>query len=86
MARRKGAVAALFVIGLSVIGGVAGAHNGGSSLDGAIDNAKITHSHHHGQQHGPDEGHLPPTAANVQLVSQLKLKNVVEDKIADVGI
>ena len=35
---------------------------------------------------GPPEGHLPPTSANVQLVSQLELKNVVEDKIADVGV
>ena len=84
MAKRKSVLAALLVIGLTVIGGAAFAHNAGSSADGAIDNAKITHDHH--QQHGPPEGHLPPTAANVQLVSHLKLKNVVEDKIADVGV
>jgi hypothetical protein len=59
------------------------AHDGGSSNDGAVDNAR---SHHHGGQHGPATGHLPPTSANVQLVSQLELKNVSADKIADVGV
>jgi hypothetical protein len=82
MPRWKGAFAALAVIGLTAIGGAV-AHDGGSSSDGAIDNAKATHGHH---QHGPAEGHLPGTSANVQLVSRLELKNVVEDKIADVGV
>lgn len=85
MARERAVVATLLVAGLTAIG-AALAHDGGSSGDGAIDNAKVTHSHHHGQQHGTPDGHLPPTAANVQLVSQLELKNVVEDKIADVGV
>src|SRR5262245_43019883 len=38
------------------------------------------------QQHGAIGGHLPPTSANVDLVSKLKLKNVVPEKIADVGV
>jgi hypothetical protein len=84
MVRRYGVLLALLVIGSTIAIATAIAHNAGSSNDGAIDNAKITHNHHH--QHGPDEGHLPATSANVQLVSQLELKNVVEDKIADVGV
>ena len=52
--------------------------------DGGIvdDGARDTH------QHGDNEGHLYPqgTSANVQLVSNLKLKNVVPEKIADVGV
>ena len=74
MVRRYGVLLALLVIGSTAITGAI-AHNGGSSTDGTIDNAKATHNHHH--QHGPDEGHLPATSANVQLVSQLELKNVV---------
>ena len=53
--------------------------------DGGIvvgDGARDTH------QHGANEGHLFPegTSANVQLVSKLKLKNVVPEKVADVGV
>jgi len=53
------------------------------SSDGTITNAKGTHGHH---QHGEMAGHLPATNANVELVSKLELKNVVNDKIADVGV
>ncbi|MGN9841507.1 PA domain-containing protein [Nonomuraea sp. H19] len=59
------------------------AHDGATSSDGAIDNAKITHNHH---QHGGDEGHLPASSANVELISKLALKNVEPEKIADVGV
>lgn len=40
------------------------------------------------QQHGETEGHLNPegTGENVDLISKLKLKNVVPEKIADVGV
>jgi hypothetical protein len=40
------------------------------------------------QQHGTTEGHLDPegSSSNVALVSKLKLKNVVPEKIADVGV
>src|SRR5262245_34027523 len=38
-------------------------------------------------QHGDTAGHLPPSSTdNVELVSKLKLKNVVPEKIADVGV
>jgi hypothetical protein len=48
----------------------------------AADGARDTH------QHGANEGHLNPegTSANVDLISKLKLKNVVPEKIADVGV
>lgn len=40
------------------------------------------------QLHGTGEGHLLPqgSSENVQLVSKLKLKNAVPEKIADVGV
>jgi len=38
-------------------------------------------------QHGEAEGHLPPSSTpNIDVVSKLKLKNVVPEKIADVGV
>ena len=37
-------------------------------------------------QHGASDGHLPATAANVDLISKLKVKNAVPEKIADVGV
>ncbi len=53
--------------------------------DGAVsadDGARETH------QHGTTAGHLMPegSSENVDLVSKLKLKNVVPEKIADVGV
>jgi hypothetical protein len=71
-------------LALATIGTALG-HDGASSSDGSIDNAKITH-HHHQHQHGPASGHLPATSSNVELVSKLALKNVEPDKIADVGV
>jgi hypothetical protein len=64
--------------------GTAQGHDGVSADDGAIDNAGATHDHDH--QHGGEEGHLPPTSENVSLVSKLELPDVVEGKIADVGV
>ncbi len=37
-------------------------------------------------QHGDGAGHLPASSLNVELVSKLKLKNSVPEKIADVGV
>ncbi len=52
-------------------------HDGGfSAADGARD----------AEQHGENTGHLAPTSDNVELVSRLRLKNVVPEKIADVGV
>jgi hypothetical protein len=72
------AVAALFLVA-----GLASAASGGP--DGGIaasDGARDAH------QHGTTEGHLHPegSSSNVALVSKLKLKNVVPEKIADVGV
>ncbi|MPZ73834.1 MAG: hypothetical protein GEU74_11485 [Nitriliruptorales bacterium] len=53
--------------------------------DGVVDSGKEVHGHQH-DQHGGDEGHLPGSSKNVELVSQLKLKNVVPEKIADVSV
>jgi hypothetical protein len=61
----------------------ASAHDGPTSYDGAFDNAKVTRDHH---QHGGETGHLPASSSNVELVSKLGLKNVVPEKIADVGV
>jgi hypothetical protein len=82
MKGRYALLALAAVLALATIG-TALAHDGASSSDGSIDNAKITHHHH---QHGGDHGHLPATSDNVQLVSKLELKNVEPDKIADVGV
>jgi hypothetical protein len=51
-------------------------HDDGSAEDVARD----TH------QHGDTAGHLPQTEEGVDLISKLKLKNVVPEKIADVGV
>jgi hypothetical protein len=82
MRSRYALLALAAVFALATIG-TALAHDGASSSDGSIDNAKATHHHH---QHGGDHGHLPATSSNVQLVSKLALKNVEPDKIADVGV
>jgi hypothetical protein len=82
MKGRYALLALAAVLALATIGSAL-AHDGASSNDGAIDNAKITHHHH---QHGAAGGHLPATSSNVQLVSKLALKNVEPDKIADVGV
>ena len=40
-----------------------------------------------GHQHGTDDGHLPASKTdNVKVVSKTALKNVVHEKIADVGV
>jgi hypothetical protein len=84
---RVRAVGCLAAVGLvaGAFAGVAHAHDGVSADDGGIDNAKATHDHH-SHQHGGDEGHLPAGSENVRLVSELGLKNVEPEKIADVGV
>jgi hypothetical protein len=84
MSRRY--VALVLIMGLALVAAaiaIAAASEGARSADGTIVNAKSTHEHH---QHGTLAGHLPATSDNVRLVSKLELKNVVEDKIADVGV
>jgi hypothetical protein len=69
--------------GLFAVAGIAIAASG--QPDGGVavaDGARDAH------QHGVTEGHLKPegSSSNVALISKLKLKNVVPEKIADVGV
>ena len=68
-----------------VAAGVAGAHESHVefSSDGAIDPGIVQRQ---AKQHGTTTGHLPGSASNVDVISRLRLKNVVPEKIADVGI
>jgi hypothetical protein len=83
--KRRRVVARLVMITLLMAAGLTGvaqAHDGVGSTDGAIDNAQATHDH---DQHGGSDGHLSPSSDNVRLVSKLQL-DTVEGKIADVGV
>ena len=42
--------------------------------------------HRDAKQHGTTTGHLAASNSNVELVSKLKMKNAVPEKIADVGV
>jgi len=77
------------IVGLSVaaaavltLAGLAVAHPL-SEPDGGT---PVSDQHRHADQHGTSAGHLPASNENVDLVSKLKLKNVVPEKIADVGV
>jgi len=74
---------ALGAMALSTTGGVAVAHPEAES-DGGLRHAGDPRDAH---QHGDSGGHLPgSTSGNIDVVSKLKLKNVVPEKIADVGV
>src|SRR5919108_739105 len=81
--RRVLARLALAAAGVMLVGSVATAASG--EPDGAVAVADIARDAH---QHGTEEGHLHPEGShsNVQLIGKLKLKNVVPEKIADVGV
>jgi len=68
---------------LLAFSGVAAAHPG--DPDGGV---TVADAARHADQHGTTAGHLlpDPLSSNVELVSKLKLKNVVPEKIADVGV
>ena len=51
--------------------------------DGGTDAEDGAHDLH---QHGDEAGHLPATQEKVDVVSKLRLDNVVPEKIADVGV
>jgi len=83
--RKRRAVARFSVIAVALFAAAGLAVAASGEPDGAVaveDGARDTH------QHGTNEGHLNPegSSANVTLVSKLKLKNVVPEKIADVGV
>jgi hypothetical protein len=53
------------------------------SDDGAYDNAVATHDHH---QHGGEDGHLPATSENVDVVGKAAINQDQEGRVADVGV
>jgi hypothetical protein len=65
---------------------IAVAHPGDTVDDGAIDNGKATHGHDAHDQHGGTAGHIDVENYGVNLVSKLRLSNVTEGNIADVGV
>jgi hypothetical protein len=79
---RRLAYVVLTAVTLAIAAGVAAA---APAPDGAASAEEGAHDTH---QHGTTAGHLFPqgVAENVELVSKLKLKNVVPEKIADVGV
>jgi hypothetical protein len=81
--RRGVAGLALVSACLLALSGMAAAHGG--DPDGGV---TASDAARHADQHGTTAGHLFPegTSSNVDLVSKLKLKNVVPEKIADVGV
>src|SRR5262249_49812827 len=80
--RRGQGIVALIAAALLALAGTAAAAPAADGGSTDADAARDTH------QHGSSQGHLFPdgTSANVQLVSKLGLKNVVPEKIADVGV
>ncbi|UVJ40106.1 PA domain-containing protein [Arthrobacter sp. CJ23] len=78
---KRGAVVLLSVAGLIIAATpFAAAHPSDNGAVSVEDGARDTH------QHGTTAGHLPATQSNVDLISKLKLKNAVPEKIADVGV
>jgi hypothetical protein len=67
----------------TAFGGIAAAHPDPES-DGGLPHSDGPRDAH---QHGDTRGHLPASATdNIDVVSKLRLKNVVPEKIADVGV
>lgn len=81
--RRSLARAALAAALVTAISGTAAAHPEPES-DGGLPHSDGPRDAH---QHGETGGHLPASATdNIDVISKLKLKNVVPEKIADVGV
>ncbi|HZK36753.1 MAG TPA: hypothetical protein VFC57_07375, partial [Aeromicrobium sp.] len=84
MRPKRGLTALAITVALSTAAsGAAFAHPEPESDGGVLvsDNPRDT------DQHGDSAGHLPASQSdNIDLVSKIKLKNVVPEKIADVGI
>ncbi len=82
--RRGATTAALTLAAGAVFTGSASAHDDLISDDGGITPG---YEERHLHQHGDTAGHLPASRTdNIDLVSKLRLKNVVPEKIADVGV
>jgi hypothetical protein len=72
----------MVTVAMTALGGTAAAHPEPES-DGGYHADDPRHTH----QHGDTAGHLPASGTdNIEVVSKLKLKNVVPEKIADVGV
>ncbi|WP_310529698.1 PA domain-containing protein [Nocardioides sp.] len=81
--RRSLARVALAAALVTAFGGTADAHTA-PQADGGLPHSDGPRDAH---QHGVSSGHLPASATdNIDVVSKLKLKNVVPEKIADVGV
>ncbi|WP_404381736.1 hypothetical protein LL946_14245 [Knoellia locipacati] len=81
--RRGLAGVALAAALVTVVGSTAVAHPEPES-DGGLHTSDGPRDAH---QHGENSGHLPASnSGNIDVVSKLKLKNVVPEKIADVGV
>jgi len=81
--RRSLTAVALTVALATAFGGIAAAHPDPES-DGGLPHSDGPRDAH---QHGDTRGHLPASATdNIDVVSKLRLKNVVPEKIADVGV
>jgi len=81
--RRKMAAVAALSLTLSGAIGAAFAHSE-PQPDGGV---AVSDAYRDAHQHGVTAGHLPASHTdNVELVSKLRLKNVVPEKIADVGV
>jgi hypothetical protein len=80
---RRGLTGLAFTVAaVTAIGGAAVAHPE-PETDGGLHVSDAPRDAH---QHGDSAGHLPPSSTdNIDVVSKLKLKNVVPEKIADVG-
>ena len=84
---RRAALSLLAAAGLVLaVPGLASGHpEHAVTDDGAV---RADDKHRDAHQHGGDDGHLPSdgNTDNIDVVSKLKLKNVVPEKIADVGV
>ncbi len=83
---RKSGLAALCAAGLVLSApSLASGHPGHDVTDdgGVHSDAKARNAHQHGETAGHLEGSKTP---NIEVVSKLRLKNVVPEKIADVGV
>lgn len=80
---RSVTIAAAVALAVAATGGVAAAHPETES-DGGVHHQNDPRDAH---QHGDTGGHLPSSdSGNIDVVSTLKLKNVVPEKIADVAV
>ena len=78
---KRGALTLLAVAGLilsaTTLASAQPSDDGAVSVDDGARDAR---------QHGSTTGHLPATQSNIEVVSKLKMKNAVPEKIADVGV